>query len=273
MLSSYAGLSAALPLRGGCWRRRRRCRVAFGHGRGERGLALGRELGELAQHGQVAQRAQPEEFEEVRGRPVEQRTARFFFAADHADEVAFEQHLERRARVHAAHVVDLGARDGLAVGHDRERLDLRPRELHGLRLQELPHERRVGRARSELPRPGHLFELHPAALIFTLELVQKPPHLAALGARDARDVLHVEGLLAHEHEALDDALEVQLGDRPRPRARHARRERLVGLALRGLVRERFFGRIGRHFQSSANACDDASVITSVTCSASSGPVW
>ena len=99
-------------------------RGLFAHLALEGALGLVGQLGELAQRREVAERLQAEELEEIARGAVEDRAARLVFFAEHAHEVALQEGFEHRAGVHAADVVDLGARDRLAIGHDRQRLDL-----------------------------------------------------------------------------------------------------------------------------------------------------
>ena len=60
---------------------------------------------------------------------VEQRPARNFGAARNLDEAAIEQRLHYAIHCNAANGFDIGARDGLAVGDDGERLESRARSV------------------------------------------------------------------------------------------------------------------------------------------------
>ncbi len=93
--------------------------------RGDLCAMLFRELVVLAQRRQIFQIAQAEELEELFGRAVEQGTARLFALAEDAHERAIHERLQRAAGVDAADLVDLGARDGLTVGADCQRLEQR----------------------------------------------------------------------------------------------------------------------------------------------------
>ena len=143
----------------------------------ERLARLVGELGELAQRRQILERLQPEELEEVARRAVNQGPSGLVALAEDAHEIALEQELQHGAAVDAAHVVDLGTRDRLPVRDDRERLDLRAREAHGLLLREVADERRVLRARAEDPAAGHLVEVHAARRVVVLQLGEELLHL------------------------------------------------------------------------------------------------
>ncbi len=97
------------------------------------GLLLGRRV-PLRDVGQLLQRAQPEQLEELRARAVEDgaelRATRLF------DQPAVEQRRRRRVGAHAADARDLRTRHGLQVGDDRERLGLRGAERRGARAAE-----------------------------------------------------------------------------------------------------------------------------------------
>src|SRR5689334_21535614 len=72
--------------------------------------------------GQVAEIAQAEGDQELPGGLVEEGATGRFLAARDADHAALEQVVEHRLRVHPAHRVHLGARDGLPVADDGQRL-------------------------------------------------------------------------------------------------------------------------------------------------------
>ena len=118
-------------------------------------LRLRAELLDLAQRRQIGERREPEDLEEARassrraiGRPGTSR-----WPGDRAP-VALEQAAQHRARVDAAHVLDLGARHRLPVGDDRERLERRARDPQRRALLDLAHERRELRQRAQLEAAG-----------------------------------------------------------------------------------------------------------------------
>src|SRR5262249_31928338 len=84
---------------------------------------------QLAVHArQVADVAQTKGDEELARRLVEERPTGCVLAAGHADEPSFEQVVEHGVGAHAAYGVELGLRQGLLVGDDRQRLQRRPRQ-------------------------------------------------------------------------------------------------------------------------------------------------
>jgi len=80
------------------------------------------QLGEFTKGGKITERLEVHELEEAVGRAVEEGTARLFLLADDAQELTLEERAEHRTGVDAADLVDLGARDGLAVGDDGQGL-------------------------------------------------------------------------------------------------------------------------------------------------------
>ena len=100
--------------------------------------------------------------QERRRRPEEERPPGQVAAADDAHQLHLHERLDHVARVHAAHALDLRARDGLAVGDDRERLDRRAREHRRAPLaQHLPQPRPAGLGAHEAIAAVHLRQLEP----------------------------------------------------------------------------------------------------------------
>src|SRR5215510_5781694 len=77
---------------------------------------------------QVTDVTQTEGDEELARRLEEIGPPRRFFPPGDADETPLEKVVEHPLGVHAANRVDLGTRHRLLVGHDRQRLERRPRE-------------------------------------------------------------------------------------------------------------------------------------------------
>src|SRR5579862_3617376 len=101
---------------------------------------------------QLAQMPQRELLEERRRRSIEERAAEPFGSPNDVDQAALEQRLEHAAHRHTANFLDVGARDGLAVRDDRQRLERRRGEAlrPGRQLGTLDGLREL-RAREYLP--------------------------------------------------------------------------------------------------------------------------
>jgi hypothetical protein len=162
----------------------------------------------------------------VRRCPVEKRAACFLFATEDLDEPAVHQHLERRARIHTAHLVDLRTRDRLPIGEDRERLDLRTREAHGLARDELTHEGRVLDRGAELISACDLDELNAARAVFADEHIEQALHFLRRRMGNLRKAIRRHRLVGDEEQALQDRLEMPLARRKRRRLLQARTNRL-----------------------------------------------
>ena len=167
------------------------------------------ELRELTQCRQIFHRFEPEELQKLRRGSVKQRTTGLVFLPEDADQIALEEQLEHGPRVDTANVVDLGARDGLPVGEDGERLDLRARELHRLLLGEIAYERRVGSARAEDPAARDLVELHAAVRVADLELAKQVLHVLQGRRRRLRQLGRFDRPITREHERLEQPCEVR----------------------------------------------------------------
>ena len=135
---------------------------ALAEPRPQRRLRLLGQVPEVAERRHVSQAAQVEELEKAHRGAVQQRSPRLLLLPDDLDQLALEQRLEHRAAVDATHVVDLRPRDRLAVGHDRQRLDLRATEPGRLRLQHLLHPHRVLRVGPKLKAARDLGQHHAA---------------------------------------------------------------------------------------------------------------
>ena len=91
------------------------------------------------------------------------------------------QQLQRRRRIDAANVVDLGPRDRLAIRDDRERLELRARQAHRPARDQLLHPRRELRPRAELIAARDLLQDQAAVAVILGELRERllePAHVA-----------------------------------------------------------------------------------------------
>src|SRR5690606_25127377 len=125
-------------------------------------------------------------------------------------EAALEQHLECRPRIDTADLFDFRPCQRLAVGANRQGLELRAREAHRLGLEDLPYERGVHRRRAKLIPSGQLHELDAASAILFDELSEQANDV--LGARtcDAGQPLRRNWLVGDEYQAFEDGLEVRL---------------------------------------------------------------
>ncbi len=175
------------PLRGGqlrlhrffCRRRRRG---------GRRQVALA----EFLRVREFVEILQAEVIQEKLRRLVEQRPPGDLGAPGDFHQPALHQTLEHAIDRDTAHRLDVRARDRLAVGHDRERLQGRRGQARGLdRRKKLSHPARVGRVARELPALGALEQLERAALLDQL-------HLELLERRGDLRFLHLPKLVRHE---------------------------------------------------------------------------
>src|ERR1700757_5054827 len=80
------------------------------------------DFAELGKVGQAFEVLQSEQFQELAGGLVDYRAARRVLAPGNLDEAFFEQRFEHTARVDAAQLFDLGARDWLSIGDYRDGL-------------------------------------------------------------------------------------------------------------------------------------------------------
>ena len=175
----------------------------------EERAALFAQVTELLQRGQVREVVEPEELEEVSGGAIQQRAPGLFLAAHHLDELTLAQRVERVARVHAADVIHLGTRHGLAIGHDGQRLDLRTRQAHRLGRHQLPHEGGVARSGAELIPTCDEIQADTALFVVVGQLDEQWANLPERSARRGGQLLLGERLLRHENEALEDGLEAR----------------------------------------------------------------
>ena len=114
-----------------------------------------------ATSGSSAAALQPEQLQEQRRRAVEDGAE--LGAAALLDQPAVEQRRDRRVGVDAADARDLRPRDGLQVGDDRERLELRRRQRREPRLRQQRARRVLGdRVARERAAAGELAQQEPA---------------------------------------------------------------------------------------------------------------
>jgi len=117
-----------------------------------------------------------------------------------------EEELQHAPRVHAAHVLHVGAGHGLAVGHDGEALEGRARQPHRARLQQAGDpgrrcpggsaagsRRRPRAARGRAPRTRRAQRGQGGA-----------DHVAVALAQDLLELLMVTGRSAAKEQALDE---------------------------------------------------------------------
>ena len=177
------------------------------HARDHPAALLG-QLAVLAQGRQLAQVVQAEEVEELLGRAVEQRPTDLLALAQDAHQAAVEEQLERRARVDATDLIDLGARDGLAVGDDRQGLELGARQPHRSPGDELLHPRRERRVRAQRVAAGD--RRHHDAGVGVRRDQRVERGLDARGVADPRELAQTrdgERAIGGEQERLDERAE------------------------------------------------------------------
>src|SRR5688572_14028438 len=168
-------------------RDRRRCRRARAEPQ-QRGLELGRVL-DFRQRGQLVERLQVEIVEELRRGAEQRRAPRHFLDADLAHPAALDQRLDdvRRQR-YAADLLDLAARDRLAIADQRQGLEQRAREARRPLLPELADPPGVVGAHLQAVAAGHLAQFDGAAVELLAQHLQRGLH-----------VLLGDAALRHEH--------------------------------------------------------------------------
>ena len=128
------------------------------------------------------------------------------FLPEDLDQPPLEQRLHHRARVHAAHVLDLRPGHRLPVGDDGQRLQRGAGEPLRLHPQEPAHELAALRIGPQLPAAGHLGE-HDAAHALAVDartscssacLEPRP-----LDAGGLVELVHGQRLVGDEEERLD----------------------------------------------------------------------
>src|SRR4029078_12102322 len=119
---------------------------------------------------QVLQRLEAEELEKSSRGSIQERPACGFLLAEDADEIALEERAKDGAAIHAADVVDVWARDGVAIRDERCALELGAREAHRLLADEIANEGRVRDVRSEGVAARDFFQLDAAARVLGLQL-------------------------------------------------------------------------------------------------------
>ena len=110
-------------------------------------------------------------------------------------QLSLEQTFDHLARVHTSNVIHLGARDGLAVGDDGQRLELRARKAHGPLRQEAAHVRRKCRICAEREPRRHLDQVDAATAGFLLELSDELRSAQRVHIGGTRDVLGAERMI------------------------------------------------------------------------------
>ena len=105
--------------------------------------------------------------EEHLRRAVEERMSRELRPADEPDELEVHQRLDVARHVHAADLLDLALRDGLAVRHDRKRLERgAPEPARTVQLEHGAHVPPAARHRLHAVRPARAHELEAASRDF-----------------------------------------------------------------------------------------------------------
>jgi hypothetical protein len=171
------------------------------------GLDRGGQVGvDLLGARQLRELVQPEAHEEVGRRLVEEGASHDGLLARRRDQLLLEQRLQHARGVHAADVLDLGHRDGLAVRDDRQRLEGRERKPAALgHLVELAQQRIELGARDEAPSAGHL--LDPDAPLFHVgprdERGQRLRHRRGRRIEQLREVFLADGPGRGEQDGFD----------------------------------------------------------------------
>src|SRR5688572_5542081 len=162
---------------------------------------------------QLIEAAQAEVVEEIPRGAEKLRMAGHFPVPDDADPAALRERADDvRVDRHAAHVLDLAARDRLPVRDERERLQQRARVARGPLLPE-PREAR-GKFLAHLqPEPArHFDELHGAPVAVVRERGKRLADLLGFGPlelfEEPAQLLDAERLAVSQQSRLDDALEL-----------------------------------------------------------------
>ena len=113
---------------------------------------------------QLLQAGDPEPLEELEVGPVQVRPPRRLRSAELDDEPAMEQGPDRVVRVDPADALDGGLRDGLAVGHDGERLERRRRKTARPRPDVAPDEAARLGSRGQLDPVARVHQPDPPTL-------------------------------------------------------------------------------------------------------------
>ena len=176
-------------------------------------LILGGQVVELAQGRQLGKIAQVEDAQELRRGAVEHGPAHLFLLADDAHKPAVEQGLEHRAAVHTANVVDLGACDGLAVGHNGQGFQHGARQAHRPPHQQLGNPRRVFRIGTQMPARGQGRHFDARALASLGQRLQRGRDLLAIAfAEQALELREPQRLVRGKKHAFQNRFQPGLRD-------------------------------------------------------------
>ena len=155
---------------------------------------------------QVVEALEPEPLQELERRAVQDRPARRRRAAQLHDEPPMQEAPQRVVRVDAADPLHGRARDGLAVGDDRERLEAGGREPDRVRADVASDER------AGLRRGGQLDPVaggqQPDAAVAEADLEVAEPRIdrRRVDAGDRRDLAPAERPLGDEQQRLEPGL-------------------------------------------------------------------
>ena len=127
------------------------------------------------------------------------------------------------------------------------------RQLHGLLLREVAHERGVGGVGAEDPAAGHLVELEAARRVLRLQLEEDVLHFLRLRRRALGEITRLDRRVAGEDEGLDQPLEVSPGHAARiHRRRRVRVASVVAVGRLEIVTQReveqLAGEVDRHLR-------------------------
>ena len=189
----------------------------------------------LRRVGQLVDRPEPEQLEEERRGPVQDRAE--LRAAGLLDQAALDQRGRRRLRRDAADARDLGPRDRLQVGDDRQRLGLRGRQARRARAGEQPPRGLLGvGVRAERPAAGELAQHEPATVERDRQRAQPRGDLVLLDAQRVGELLDRDRVGREEQQRLELSLEVHQRHRcPRSHARHRLRSAGAARSARTVI--------------------------------------
>ncbi len=204
-----------------------------GSGEGHRQFDIARLQRVEVDRRQIVERIEPERFEKIGGRFVEQRPSGRFTPARLDDEAPVEQRRDHGVGADAADLFDLGFGHRFVVSDDRQRLERGGREVR-LRRQQVRFDRGARRGRAREPVAAGDFAQHDAALgkLF-VDVLQRDGDVGFFRAGQFGQRLDRDRFARHEQHGLDVALQAAGFDqlfldgishaRPPPPARAASR--------------------------------------------------
>ena len=175
---------------------------------------------------QLVEARQPEPLEELEARAVQERPSRRVRSTELDDEPPMEQRPDRVVRIDPPDPLDRRLRHGLAVGHDRQRLERRGRQAHRLGPDVSGDQgTAIGRGRELDPVA---IDQQPDAAVTQRHLEVAEPGVDGrpVGPGERCDLAPRQRLLGHEQQGFERGLG-QL-DRGRRRGRTVGRRDMLG---------------------------------------------